>query len=119
MKSKKIALVSLFGKSVNSRVFPDIRTVTAEFAELNIVAMSGFAVPEDEDKLMARSIEGAHAAVVLDPDTQVEQGVIYRLSCCEDFFRMAPIHANEVDGTLFAIRSKQSKALGEEGGEFG
>jgi hypothetical protein len=76
MESQEIPLASLLVERVHAGIFPDIGSVAPELAELDIIAVGSLAIPKDEDELMARSVEGTHATVVFDPDTQVEQRVV-------------------------------------------
>ena len=74
------------------------------------------AVPvlEDEDELVARAIEGAHATVVLDPDDEVlefrEDGLARR----EDLGQVAPVHADVVDRPLDTVRDQRREGLLQE-----
>jgi hypothetical protein len=55
---------------------PDICAVSAVLTELDIVAVRGFAILEDEDQLMLAAVERAHAGIVFNPVAKVfELGV--------------------------------------------
>ena len=72
---------------------------------------------EDDDELVARAIEGAHAAVVLDPDDQVLKFREDGLARCEDLGQMAPVHADVVDRSLDTVRGQRREGLLQKRGE--
>src|SRR5438270_549538 len=61
MKSKKVALFTLFGQGAYARVFPHIAAITAILAKLDIVAVT-FSIRKHCNEFVLRSIEAAHAA---------------------------------------------------------
>jgi hypothetical protein len=64
-------------------------------------------------------VQRAHSGVVLDPHTDVLQLVIGLAAGSQQLAEMAPIHADEVDGSVGAGRGEVSTSLAEKGGELG
>jgi hypothetical protein len=71
VKRQQVTFLTLLRKRMNARVLPDVGSVPAELAELDVVPMRSFATPEDQDQLMPGAIEASHTAVVLYPHAQV------------------------------------------------
>lgn len=63
----KLRLPARF-QGVRAAILPDIRAIAAVLAQLETVEVRRAAILEGEDQLMPRAIEGAHAAIVLDPN---------------------------------------------------
>src|SRR5438105_7326573 len=97
VQRREIALSAAAGEGVGPRVAPYVAAVAPEPAKLDVVAVPGAAVFEHEDKLVLAAVERTHAAIVLDPNTEVFQLAINAATGGQEFFGMAPIHANEVD----------------------
>ena len=74
--------------SVHAAILPDIGAVAAVLAELEAVDVRRRAVLEGEDQLMPGAIEGAHAAIVLDPDDQVLE---FANSCASPAASISPM----------------------------
>jgi hypothetical protein len=83
-------------KRVDARVLPDIRTVPAMAAELDVVEMSRVADPEDAYKLVLAPIERALTGVRLDPDGKIEGFAIDRAAGIEQLANVPPVHAHEM-----------------------
>jgi hypothetical protein len=81
---------------------PNIAAVTAELAELDIVAVPVTAVFEDEDQLVLAAVERAHPGIVLDPDAEIFRLAIDAAAGGQQVFGMAPVHADEVQRTVNA-----------------
>ena len=62
---------ALAGKTVNACVAPDVGAVSPVFAQFHIVNVCRRARFENEHKLVLRPVQGAHAAIVFGPDTDV------------------------------------------------
>ncbi len=84
-------------KAVDAGIFPDICPVPPVLAELEVIDMLGRALLESEDQLVARAIEGAHAAVGLHPNAKILQFLIDAFAGSQDFGHMPPIHTDEVN----------------------
>src|SRR5262249_25072580 len=96
------------------RIRPYVGAIAAESPELDVVAMARLAALEDEDELMLGPIERAHAAVGLDPDTEVQQLRIGSAPGFEHLRGMAPIHALEVNRAGPAVLGAVSEDAGQE-----
>src|SRR5271165_2500791 len=73
VQSEKITLLALSPEVGYPGIIPDVGSVTAILAELDIVPVRGLAMLEDKDQLVLAAIERAHAGVALDPDAEVFQ----------------------------------------------
>ena len=67
----KSAFLTFTRKAVGAGVIPDVRAIAPEAAELNIVEVRFLAVSEHEHKFMPGPVKRAHAAIALNPNTQV------------------------------------------------
>jgi hypothetical protein len=76
------------------------------------------ALLEHEDQLVARAIEGSHAAVGLGPDDQILELVIDPAAGGHQLTHMPPVHADEVDRAIAAGVGHVAKHLGQEPGEL-
>jgi hypothetical protein len=76
MKCQQVALFAEARSCIDTGVLPYIRSISAETAQLHIIAVGRLSIVKDEDKFMLRPVEGSHPTLVLCPDTKVEQGVI-------------------------------------------
>ena len=61
------------------------------------------AVLEDEDQFMFRTVQRAHATIVLVPDAQVLESGVDSPSCGLDFEHVAPIHAQKMDRAVDCV----------------
>ena len=98
-------------------VRPHVGAVAAMLAQLEGVAVRGGPVLEDKDELVARAIEGAHAAVVLDPNDQVLEFREDNLARGEDLGQVTPVHADVVDRPLDTVRGQGREGLLQKPGE--
>jgi len=57
VQRQQIAFLAAAGKGIGSGIMPDIAAVTAELAELNIVAMSLAVVFKDKDELVLAAVK--------------------------------------------------------------
>src|ERR1700704_3105955 len=71
MKRQQVPLLGLAREGVDSGVPPDIAAVSLKAPELDVVAGRSPPGLEDEDKLVLAAVEGAHPAIVLDPNAEV------------------------------------------------
>ena len=64
-------------ESIDTRIFPDVRPISAVLSKFKIVDVRRFAAFEDEDQFVLRAIKCALACVRLDPHDDIFQfGVI-------------------------------------------
>ena len=87
-------------------IVPDIGAVAAGLAEPEAVGVRGGADLEDEDQLVLRAIEAAHAAIGLVPDAEVLQLGERGLAGIEQFAHVAPVHADEGDRAVLGTRPR-------------
>ena len=66
-----VQLQSLMREIICPRVVPDVSPIPPETAELDIVQMRFFAIPEDENKFMPRAVERSQSAIVFCPYADV------------------------------------------------
>src|SRR6202045_2364308 len=118
MQRRQITLLAAAGEGVGPGVSPDVAAVTAELAELDIIAMRVTPLFKHEDKLVLAAVERAHAAIVLDPDAEIFQLAIDVVSGGHQLFDVAPVHADEVQGAVTAECREVSESLAEKGNEF-
>ena len=71
--------------------------------QLESIEVRCIALFEGKDQLMAGSIEGAHAAIVFDPDYEVLEFIIDVVAGIYDILHMPPVHKDVVDGTNMAV----------------
>jgi hypothetical protein len=114
MQGEKIALLALTGQRIYSWVLPYIRAVATESPELNIVPMLSLAVPEDEDELMLRAVEGSQPSLVFRPNTEVEKNIVDTLTGSEDLSCVSPVHARKMHATRFAVPREKLEAAPKE-----
>jgi hypothetical protein len=76
----EVGLASVSPENVGAGVIPDVGPISAESAELNVVAMRFPAIAKDENQLMPRTIKRAHAAVGRQFDSRVRQSSAHRLA---------------------------------------
>src|SRR3984893_5740459 len=119
MQRRQVALLAAAGEGVGSGVSPDIAAVTAELAELDIVAVRLTPLFKHKDKLVVAAVERAHPGIVLDPDAEVFQLAIDAVSGGHQLLDVAPVHADEVQGAVTAECREVPESLAEKGGEFG
>src|SRR5258708_27737334 len=103
MESEKITFISLLGQCVYPRVLPNVGTVALVLAKHHVVPVASFPIAEHKNQLVAGAIEGTHAAVVLDPDTEIEKAVIDLMPCRTQFRNVSPVHADEMNRGRRAI----------------
>ena len=96
MQRQRVALLTAAGKGVDSRIPPDITAVTAELAQLDVVAVRAMPLFENKDKLVLAAVERAHSGIVLDPDAEILQLTIGLSAGGQQLAEMAPIHADVV-----------------------
>ena len=60
--------LTAFAKHVGAGIAPHVRAVSSVLAELDVVGVRCVTVLEDQDELVLRAIERAHAAIDLVPD---------------------------------------------------
>src|SRR5271166_5011386 len=83
------------GKGVHAWIVPDVRPVAPMPAQLDVVDPLCAPPREDEDKLVSRTVERPHAAVGLDPYTEVQEHAACRLDRADGFGDVPPVHAGE------------------------
>ena len=84
------------GHRVHRGVVPDVGAVAAVPAELDGVEVRRLADPVDEDQLVLRAVERAHAGVRLVPDAEVQELAVDRAADRHDVLEVPPVHADEV-----------------------
>jgi hypothetical protein len=70
---KRIIRISLGNNSPIWLIIPDIRPVAPKSTKLNVILVRLGSVSKNKNQFVTRSIERSHAAVALDPDTQIEE----------------------------------------------
>ena len=73
---------------------------------------------EGKDQLMPGAVECAHAAIVFDPDNEVFEFVIDRLTSGHHFGHMAPVHTDEMDRAVDAVLRQVLKSCLQEVNEL-
>src|SRR5205085_1973716 len=106
--------VLLLRQCADRRVLPDICTISAELAQLDVIAVLRFSIPKHEHQFMAGSVERALPAVVLGPDTEIQERVVNFLARGKQLAHVPPILADEVHSTGFTMDSKDPKGFLEE-----
>ena len=95
-------VVTRGAEGVDAGIGPDVRAVAAVLAELDVVDVRRVARLEDEDQLVLRAVERAHAAIGLRPDAEVLELGVGPACRGQDLALMAPVHADEVDRAVAA-----------------
>src|SRR5579863_1335456 len=103
---------------MNARISPNVRSVSAEPTQLNIVSGRTFAFAKYSNQLMLRAIKTAHPSLILRPHAQVEEIVVNLLSDGNQISDMPPIHENEMCGTALTKLRKQPKSAIKKGDKF-
>ena len=66
---------------VNPGIVPDVGAVSAMLSELKVVDMLSICLAIDTNQFMLTAVEGAHAAVVFNPDAELAHGTVNRNRC--------------------------------------
>ena len=111
MNRGQVTLLPSSSECIGAGVVPHVCAVAAKFPKFNVVAMSGSAILEDEDKFVAAAIERAHPAIVLHPNADIQQLPKGNLAGFAGLSDMSPIHTDVMDGTAGAISGKPLKNL--------
>src|ERR1700730_17960840 len=112
----EIALLPDPPEIADMRVMPDICAVAAVLTELDIVAVRGFAILEDEDQLVLAAVERAHAGIVFDPDAEVFELGVDRCSGSSQVNLVPTIHAQEIQRASGAVGGQQLQNRRQESG---
>src|SRR5262249_24015105 len=107
-------VIALTRLSTGAVILPHIGAVAAVLAELDIVGVSPGAGLEDTDQFVLRSIERSHASRALDPNHDVLEFGIDLPTGGEEFVKVLPIHAHEMDRAAFAVLLKEGTAAGQK-----
>jgi hypothetical protein len=99
----KLEIRAAIPEAVDARIGPDIRAVTAVFAEFDVVDVRCVPRLEDSDELVLGTIERPHAGVGLRPDADILQLGVGALTRLKHFADMAPVDALEMDGAINGI----------------
>src|SRR5215208_2835271 len=83
-------------KRVDALVGPHVGSIAPVLAKFEAVDVRRGPLLEGEDQFVPGSIEGAHSAVILDPDNQILELAEHVVGCRQHLARVAPIHAYEV-----------------------
>ena len=106
-RSRALSL-TLARKAVGAGVVPDVRAIAPKAAELNIVEVRVLAVSKHEHEFMPGTVQRAHAAIALDPNTHVEQIEASGTAGGKHLAHVAPIHAGVDDGAPAACEPASS-----------
>src|SRR5690606_10605683 len=82
-------------QAIDARVLPDISTIPAVLAQIDVVDMGSATVFEDKDQLMPGSVKRPHATIVLNPNTQVLELIGGLSTSLQHLGHMPPVHAAE------------------------
>ena len=87
-------------------IVPNVRAVAPIGAEVDVVDVRPGPGLEYRDELVLGPIEGAHPAVRLVPDADVLQLGVDATPHRQQLADMAPVHADEMDGAVAAVRTQ-------------
>lgn len=87
-------------------------------AQFDIVDVCRSARLEHEHHFVLRTIERTHPGIGLGPDADVLQLIIDAVTCHQQLMRMAPVHANEVQGPFCRIGGKTRHDINKEPDKF-
>src|SRR5215217_5382122 len=77
-------------KRVNALVGPHVGSIAPVLAKFEAVDVRRGPLLEGEDQFVSGSIEGAHSAIILDPDNQVLELAEHVVGCRQHLARVAP-----------------------------
>ena len=86
--------------SVFAEMFDDDVAVQRELKTLDLGPNSGphyIALTEDENEFVTRAIQRSHAAVRLEPDTQIDEFAAQSIDGGRHLCNVTPVHAHEKD----------------------
>ena len=86
-------------------------------SEFDHVEMRRRANAVDEDQLVLRTVERAHASVRLVPEAQIQEVAIDPLADGRDVVHVPPIHTDEVHGAIARDASASAKGFGKKSPE--
>lgn len=118
MKHREFSFRVCFAKRVYPRILPNVCSVATVPTQLNVVAVWCFTAFEDEHQFVLTAVERTLATGIFDPHAQVLELGKDSIGGGEQFGRVTPIHANEIQRPGIAIAQKKAKALVEESCEF-
>src|SRR5215469_10987457 len=98
---------------------PDIAAIATKLTELDVVAMRCGALLEDENKLVLTAIKRAHPCIVLGPDAEILELAVGRAGGGQQFFEMAPVHADVVQRPGRTEGDEIAEGANEKSSEFG
>ena len=89
-------------ESVGPGIGPQVRTVPAIGAELDIVNMGTLTLLVDCDQFMLGAIQRTHTRIALCPNAQVKPVIIDSLAGTQKFGQMPPVHKHIVQRPIAA-----------------
>ena len=99
----KLEIRAAIPEAVDARIGPDIRAVTAVFAEFDVVDVRCASRFEHADELVLGTIKRPRAGVGLRPDADLLQFGLSGITRLKHFADMAPVDALEMDGAIYGI----------------
>ena len=110
--------IPVFAEGICTRIIPDVGSIAPKSTQFHIVNVTGRALLENENQLVLRPVKAPHSGVCLGPDAKVFELAIEPRSL-ENFLHMAPIHADVMDGSIYANGRQALKCLLKKFRELG
>src|SRR5215217_7473386 len=103
---------------LDALVGPHVGSIAPVLAKFEAVDVRRGPLLEGEDQFVSGSIEGAHSAVILDPDNQILELAEHVVGCRQHLARVAPVHAYEVYRAVDAYLRQTLERRAEKGREL-
>src|SRR5271154_831685 len=97
------------GETDRRRVFPDVGPIASVLTQHDVVTVRVPAVLEYENQFMAGAGKRAVAPVFLYPDANIKKIFITLLARRDEFARVSPVHAHEMDRSAGAVSRQKSQ----------
>ena len=93
---------------IHARIIPYVSTIPAVYSQFHIIDMGLFPMLEHKNQFVLRAIERAHTGIIFPPYTKIFKLIIH-IRRRHNLFDVPPIHADIMQGTVFAEHTQQFK----------
>ena len=105
-------------QNVLTGIVPNVGSIAAKTAKLDVIDMWGVSFLEQKNELMLRAVERAHSGIRFIPNTEIHGFGVEIQGRCEKLPDFSPMHDDEMKRAVLRVTGGMPKRCSQEGCEF-